>query len=155
MQHKLGACKESLCLPGRFVLACTHGEHWDTGVRGHTCATVRFNAVIQASELRAYMSAPVKVGGHFSAMTPRSISGSITNLRVRACSTFSLEWESSATPTYSSTSRRPGRSRAGSIRSGLHTCQTQIATDLTAPRLFARLFRHPLGSLCSKGVWKP
>ena len=97
-----------------------------------TGATVLLSAVIHASELRAYMSAPVKVGGHFSAMVPRSMSSTSSNLRVRACRTLSLESESSATPTYSSTSRRPGRSKAGSIRSGLHN-QTHKMLQWTAP----------------------
>mmetsp|Transcript_10455 Transcript_10455/g.26588 ORF Transcript_10455/g.26588 Transcript_10455/m.26588 type:complete len:276 (-) Transcript_10455:8-835(-) len=75
-------------------------------------------ARVHASEQSAYMSAPVKRGGQAAATAISSTSAARRNLRVSACSTLQRAGASAATPTYSRVSSRPGRSSAGSSRSG-------------------------------------
>ncbi len=75
---------------------------------------------------------PTDVSQAVASLTSRLTDSCSLNLRVSACSTLSLEAASSATPTYSSTSSLPGRSSAGSMRSGLqqggaHSSFTHLA----------------------------
>mmetsp|Transcript_18815 Transcript_18815/g.58534 ORF Transcript_18815/g.58534 Transcript_18815/m.58534 type:complete len:565 (+) Transcript_18815:64-1758(+) len=79
---------------------------------------VRLAACIHESAHSAYMSAPVNVGGHCPAMRSSEVPGAMLNLRVSAVSTLTRVGTSDAMLTYASLSKRPGRSSAGSTRSG-------------------------------------
>mmetsp|Transcript_12660 Transcript_12660/g.38743 ORF Transcript_12660/g.38743 Transcript_12660/m.38743 type:complete len:268 (+) Transcript_12660:2284-3087(+) len=90
------------------------------------CRSVLFAARSHASEASPYRSAPEMSGGsgHFSRTADRSTSPSKRNFLVSALNTFSCASRVSGVPTNTSRSKRPGRNRPASTRSGRFVAPT-------------------------------
>mmetsp|Transcript_53830 Transcript_53830/g.73535 ORF Transcript_53830/g.73535 Transcript_53830/m.73535 type:complete len:254 (+) Transcript_53830:331-1092(+) len=102
-----------------MVIGRSYGSSFKACSLPSSSTIFRCKAVLFAEAATADMSAPVSFGGITWARRVRSTSSSSDNFRVAASNTFKRLDGVASMPRYRSRSKRPGRRREGSSRSGL------------------------------------